>query len=149
MQERRPKNWANRGYKSGDLKFIRIFDMNLVPRFLLDQVKNRDLNVDFLYSVGDQITGNPFNLLYAISDKDSRIAGVLWATVAPIESTIMTHIISMGKEYQDKTIIPAAMDFLNKIRDELGLKQLKCITTRPRAFEKYGMKRSKNVIMEG
>jgi hypothetical protein len=148
VQEKQRRNWVNKGYQSGDLKFIRVFDMNLIPRKLMQQVKNQDLNIDLLYSVGNQVTGNPFTLLYAISDKESRIVGVFWATVTPIENTIWGQILSVDRERQDKTIIPSAIDFLKKIRDELGLKLVKCVTTRPRALEKYGMKRSRNIIME-
>lgn len=148
MQEKRPKNWVNRGYQFGELKFIRVFDMNLIPRKLMQQVKNQDLNVDLLYSAGEQITGNPFSLLYAIADKESRIVGALWATVAPLENTIWVQILSVDKDYQNKSIIPGAMDFVKRVRDELSVKLVKCVTTRPRALEKYGMKRSRNIIME-
>lgn len=122
--------------------------MNLIPRRLMDQVKSQELNIDLVYSAGGVITSNPFTLLYAIADKENQIVGVFWATVAPIENTVWGQILSVDRDRQDKSIVPSAINFLKKIRDELGLKRVKCVTTRPRALGKYGMKRSRNVIME-
>jgi hypothetical protein len=147
-QQKRSSNYVNRGYKFNNLKFIRIFDLNLIPRDLIEQVKNTELNTDLLYQIGDNVTSSPFTLLYAISNEESGVVGVLWASVAVIEDTLWGQMASVRKEYQDGTIIPAMMDFLQKIRGELGLGHLKCITTRPRALERYGWKRSKNIIME-
>jgi len=45
--------------------------------------------------------------------------------------------------------IDAAYALLNMVRNDANLKKIIWSTTRPKAYEKHGFKRSKKIIMEG
>jgi len=88
--------------KFGDLKFKRIFDFALVPRYLLEQVREIDKDmINRIYQFGPLITGNPLTLLYVLVDVDYKIKGVLWANINVVEAIIYVHLLSVDRQYQN------------------------------------------------
>jgi hypothetical protein len=135
---------------SEDLKLIRVFDFRLIPRYLFEQVKPDDAGeIEELYGDwGLVMARSPLSLLYAMADEDHKVRGVLWAVVDPITKTVTVQILSLDKAYQDRKAVGHAREFLEKIRDRLKLNQIRFCTTRPKAFERFGCRKSDHILME-
>ena len=136
------------------LRYIPVPDFALVPRHLIEQVKPMQCSPDRLYRLGHMICRNPFNLLgiFAPMDPQSpafgQVRGFLWATINPLDEKIHVHMLSVDKEYQGKGIVNETRNILEKIRTKQKLKGILFRTTRPKALEKMGFKRSEIILME-
>lgn len=135
--------------KIRELNFKRIFSFQLIPRYLLEQVKDGDWDLDLLYQYGDLVAQHPLTLLYVLADKDYVIKGLLWGAIEPLSKTISIYVLSVDKEYQDRGgPILYAREFARNLKEKMGFKKTEFPTTKPRAFERLGFKRSKVVMME-
>jgi len=134
-----------------ELTPMRIYNLNLVPRRLFEQIKGVEWNIDRLYAMSENICSNPTNLIYVLFDDDKIIHGLVWAQVNILNENLYVMILSVDEEYQgaNGAAIDAAALLLNSIRQEANLKKIIWTTTRPKAYEKHGFKRSKKIIMEG
>lgn len=136
------------------LKFIRVQDAILIPRYLFDQAKGLPWKVENFYKFFDFFGQSPFTFLFAIADtKDIElpIKGVIWAAVNPIANSLDVNFVSVHKDYQrtglfKDRIIPHIIE----IRDKCNLDKIFWATTRPKAFERLSeqYKRSELVVME-
>lgn len=144
-----------------ELKFVRIdrADLfNLIPRSLFEQIPDRDYEVEDLYKymplVLQEVVNaegkrqpNPFVHIYAMVDSQSHIKGVLWADIDPIDKKMRVLALSVDKAYQGGAI-KEAVAFLATIIAPTELKRtIDFVTTRPRAYERAGAKRSKEIIL--
>jgi len=130
------------------LKFVKV-NINQIPRYLFEQVKPREFDVDKLYEWAPILLNNPMNLFGAFIDKEENVRGVMWSTFNPISSRIQVHILSVDREYYGKGILNEADGILNKFKKKLGAEKIVFQTTRPRVFERFlGCKKSKSVNME-
>lgn len=136
--------------KVRELRFKRVYTFQIIPRYLFAQVKeNADWDLDFLYKYANMLASDPLTLVYVLADKDYRIKGVLWAAINPLVKTIPVYLLSVDKEYQDRgSPILYAFEFLTEIKEKMGFKKIEWPTTRPRAFERLGFKRSGITNME-
>ncbi|GAF71285.1 unnamed protein product [marine sediment metagenome] len=135
-----------------DLQFVRTFDFALIPRTLLEQVKEIDSEeIDRIYTFGPMFASNPLTLLYALVDAGYKIKGVLWAEIDVIDAIIFIRLLSVNKEYQSQNgqLLNKAKDWLFNLKTGPKLKkEIHFLTTRPGAFEKIGVRRSKRIRME-
>jgi len=135
-----------------DLKFVRTFGFDLIPRYLFEQVKEIDeATIDRIYKFGPLIGASPLTLLYVLVDEVNKIKGVLWAEVNLIDAIIFIRLLSVDKQYQslDGQLLTKAKDFLFNLKTGPELKkEIHFLSTRPRAFEKVGAQRCKRVRME-
>ena len=137
--------------KFDELKFIRIYDFNLVPRYLMEQVKGGEVNIDHVIAFGSNLAKDPLTLLYALADGQNRIKGFLWAAVDVFEECIHVNALSVDREYQDKpgVALLKSAEFLKQQMEGSKLKRkITFATNRPRAFERVGFKRTELVNME-
>jgi hypothetical protein len=142
--------------KIEDLKFIRIFDPTLVPKTLIEQIKNRQHTVQDFYDYnndkcfifdGESARINPLNHLYVLVDENNKIKGVLWCTLDGQQCTV--ELFSIEKEYWNKgNALKFVSDTMGNIAKELGIKNIRLFTTNPGSYEKIGFKRSKHIMME-
>ena len=134
-----------------ELTPLRIYDLRIVPRRLLEQVKGLEWNIDRVYALSENICSNPTNLIYVLYDEEKIIHGVLWARINILDENLYVSILSVDEEYQGVNGAPidAAYALLNMVRNDANLKKIIWSTTRPKAYEKHGFKRSKKIIMEG
>jgi len=134
-----------------ELTPLRIYDLRIVPRKLLEQVKGLEWNIDRVYALSENICSNPTNLIYVLYDEEKIIHGLIWAQVNILNENLYVLVLSVDEEYQgaNGAAIDAAALLLNSIRQEANLKKIIWTTTRPKAYEKHGFKRSKKIIMEG
>ena len=133
------------------LRFVRLFDFDIIPDYLIDQIKGRTWDKEKLYKLGGFVASNPFTFVYALSDHEHKIKGFVWAMANLIDDCLYINACSIDKEYQKKRIIQTkVVPFLHRIRQELQLSKARALTTRPKAFEKMleGVKRSKETIIE-
>lgn len=134
-----------------ELRFIRIQDFNLIPRYLMEQVKGGDTKVNRVLQFGTQIAKDPLTLLYVLADTQNKIKGFLWAEIDVFDEVIHVNTLSLDKEYQDRngTALLKTVDFLKSLLEGSKLqKKITFSTNRPKAFERLGFKRTALVNME-
>lgn len=153
--------------KIDELKFVPIVDPNafaLIPKYLFEQIKGREWEVEKFYKWGPIFIRNPLNRVWVLTDIANIIKGVLWVTIDPVLEVMAVNVFSVDREYQELNGNPRnnpsasllkAKEQLDKFRIELkekGGAELKekilWTTSRPRAFEKAGARRYHRVIME-
>ena len=133
------------------LDFVRIYDFRLIPNHLLKQVKGTSFNWDRLIESSPMLHMNSCQLLYAMVDKDNVIFGVLWAEYDSINEWVYINAYSVDPDFQDGKLIDRGVEVLQEfVVDELesvNIKKFACATTRPKAMEKNGWRRSDAVLM--
>jgi ribosomal protein S18 acetylase RimI-like enzyme len=130
------------------LKYIPITDFHLIPPRLLEQVKPKNFDTEMIYAFSQHITSSPFNILGVFVDKDKIIRGFLWASINPLDKRLHAYILSVDPEYQNKGVGEEATNILKKLKEKYDLVCIEVKTTRPKALEKLGYKRSKQIVME-
>ncbi len=121
-----------------NLKYIPVQDFSLIPRYLVDQVKDKDWTTDRFYELAEMILGSPFTLLGVFADKEHTVKGFLWATINPLSMCIHVQVLSIDKEYQGKGIQSETMNILKGIGKKNGIDKIKWLATRTAAYEKQG-----------
>lgn len=129
------------------LRFVKVQDLGLVPRHLVDQVKP-PISVERFYMMARAVEGNPLSILGVFADMQTRVVhGFLWAGVNPLDEFLDVHVLSVDQEYQRRGIVKETRDIMNKIRKRHGLAGVRFQTVTPEIFEGYA-RRSDLVIME-
>lgn len=138
------------GQEIAGLRFIKIGDLGLIPRRLMEQVKGVVWTPEELYALWPMYEANPFNLLYALADADHLVRGFVWCSVIPLQKCLFVNTVSLDRELQGRDLVKKLIKpWLDELREKLGLPYLKMITTRPRACERLGFRRDRTVLMEG
>ena len=155
MSDTSDKNSKEHKPDFDELQFIRVFTPQHVPKYLIEQVKHRHYDVEEWYAYLEAVCRksdgslNPFCLLYVISDADYKVIGTLWCEIHPLEKSLIIQTYSMDNEYWNAK---GAIKFLAKkakeIAKECKLKAVYWVTRHPKTCEKYGFKRSRDVLME-
>jgi N-acetylglutamate synthase-like GNAT family acetyltransferase len=140
------------------LRFIRVFTPMHVPKDLIEQVRDREYEVEDWYKyqeiiclrqtdAGPQL--NPLSMLYVIADEGNKVVGMLWCEVHVLSKTLVIQTFSMDKKYWNKG---KAVTLLSKKAKEIAkgcnLKKIAWVTNYPQHSLRYGFKRSKGVVME-
>jgi len=136
--------------KDKDLQFIRIFDFNLIPRALIEQIEGSSYKPEKIYEFAVDIGTDPFTMLYCLADKDHKIRGFFWGTLNPINESLNIHMYSIEKEYQKgKTFSKKFKEFIDKISEKSNI-TVYFLSSEPEAkiFERIGAKKSKFTLME-
>jgi N-acetylglutamate synthase-like GNAT family acetyltransferase len=140
------------------LQFMRVFTPMHVPKYLIEQIKDKTFEVEEWYSYQEKICTvvqngniqlNPMSSLYVISDEKYKVVGMLWCEIDPLEKSLVVQTFSMDKAYWCRG---KAVELLAKkakeIAKECNLKNIYWHTSYPKHSEWYGFKRSKQVLME-
>jgi N-acetylglutamate synthase-like GNAT family acetyltransferase len=149
---------SDNSLKIEDLEWIRIFDPVHIPRYLVEQVRDKDWSVDKFYQYqkiinlqkdGSNVVINPMNLLFVLADKEKVIHGFMWAAVDALSNCLVINTFSVDKKYWGQG---NAVSILEKKTKEIAngakLSKIYWITNYPKHSEKHGFKRSKSVLME-
>jgi len=128
------------------LRFVKVKDIHLIPRYLFEQVKPRDFNIDKLYEWAPILLANPMNLLGAFIDRSETIRGVMWSDFNPITEKITVHILSVDKEYFGSGILKEADGIVCKFKKKLNAKGILVTTTRSKALEKIGYTKTQTLM---
>jgi len=140
------------------LRFIRVFTPMHVPKELIEQVRDREFEVDDWYKYQEVICVrqtangpqlNPLSMLYVIADDGNKVVGMLWCEIDTLGKTLVIQTFSMDKKYWCRG---KAVTLLSKkakeILKECKLKRAVWISNYPKHSERYGFKRSRGVLME-
>lgn len=131
-----------------NLKFVRVRDINQIPRYLFEQVKPQEFNINALYEWAPVLFDNPLNLFGAFVDSDEIVQGVMWGSYNPISNALTVHVLSIDKKYFGRGILKEADGIVRKWQKKLNADRIMISTTRPRAFESIGYRRSNLTLME-
>jgi len=134
--------------KPGELHFTRIFDFNLIPRPLIEQIPELPYTTEKLYDYAKAIGRDPFTLLYCLADKDHKIKGFFWGTICPLDESISVHLYSVEKGCQKgENFVRRCLAFLDELTNKVDV-TVRFSTLHPKAFERAGCIRSKFTSME-
>ena len=84
--------------KIDELRWVRLFSSIHIPKYLVEQVRDRDYTVEdfFKYQeINCTISGNegtklnPFNHLYALVDKENIVKGFLWFVIDALSKDVI------------------------------------------------------------
>ena len=144
-----------------DLKFVRVIDprvFSYIPAKLFEQVKGYDFSPEQLAKYGASVMTTPGTYLFVLVDERHVMHGVLWTRIDFVDQTLDVFLLSVQKAYQGDSVLPAVLKFLRELQAQerpklakVGVelkKKIRWSTTRPKAYEKVGFKRSKLVMME-
>lgn len=141
-----------------ELRWVRIFDPYHIPRYLLEQIKDKDYDIDAYYKMhadncvietenGKDL--NPYSYLYVLADPSNKVKGFLWLGVDSLTHNCIIHTYSVDKEYWNKgEAVKKLADFVKGIRKAQGWRDVLWVTKYPKHSERNGFKRSKHILME-
>lgn len=141
-----------------DLRWVRIFTPIHIPRYLIEQIKEKDWKVDefikyheinCLHEVEGQQVLNPFSHLYVLVNEENITKGFLWFTIEPLTKNIIIQNYSVDSDYWFKgRAVEKLADHVKYIQKKGKLGKIYWITNYPKHSEKYGFKQSKSILME-
>jgi len=133
--------------KIRELKWHLISDFKLVPRYLVEQIKDRPYSVEMFYSREEK---DPTQQIWVLLSPENVIKGFVWLTVVLMTHGIFVNSYSVDKEYcGDGGPVNYCKELLLEIYGKLNLSGgIKFSTTYPDHYEAYGIERSKYVVME-
>lgn len=132
-----------------ELSIIPLPDARLVPRYLLEQVKDRDWSVDEWYKYQESLRGVRDNLILGLVDKEHKVKGIIWITIDGFAKWFFINTFSVDKAHQRKTkLIKFVQRYIKDLAAKLGIKRVMWAARRSKALERYGFKPSDYVLME-
>lgn len=144
--------------KMDDLRWVRAFSADIVPKYLVEQIKKRDFSVEDFYgyhsvtclrNTADGPTLNPLSQLYVMANPENMVKGLLWIVIDPLTKDLVIQTYSVDKEYwKEGGAMEKVATFVKEIRSKCGLKKIYWITDYPKHSQRHGFKPSKSVLME-
>jgi hypothetical protein len=139
-------------------KFIRVIDPDHIPNYLVEQIRERDFDVDYFYQwqkansviCRDGINiPNPYNHLWILVDDKRKTLGFFWSTIDTMSKTLFINNFSVDKSLWNRgEAIQLLKNKIDSIMKELKISKAYWTTKHAKPYEKYGFKRSKNILME-
>ena len=144
--------------KIEELKWVRVFSPVHIPKYLVEQIRDRKFSVDDFYKFQEincltesdsGPTLNPFNHLYVMVDGSNLVKGFLWFVIDPLSKHVVINTFSIDKDYWGGgKAVKRLRDHVIELINKLKIDKVYWITNYPKHSERYGFKRSKSVIME-
>jgi hypothetical protein len=141
-----------------DLRWVRVFTPDHIPKYLVEQVRDRDFSIEDFYKYQeinctrpspDGMKLNPLSHLYVLVDPENIVKGFLWFVVDALSKDLVIQTFSVDKEYWYKgKAVSKLSNHIKEIRKKANLNKIYWITNYPKHSERYGFKRSKGVLME-
>lgn len=141
-----------------ELRFVRIFTPVHIPKYLVEQVRDRDYSVEDFYAFQESAclrmtkeghSLNPLNHLYVLANDENITKGFLWFSIDLLGKNICIQIFSIDKEYWfNGKAVEKLANFIKDIRKKAKLNKVYWITNYAKHSERHGFKRSKSVLME-
>jgi N-acetylglutamate synthase-like GNAT family acetyltransferase len=140
-----------------ELRWLRIFTPNHIPRKYVEQLKGVNFSVDQFYEYQEKVCVvptskelqlNPLNHLYVLTNKENEVKGFLWFVIDSLSSDIVIQNLSVDQLYWGGgKIIETVTALIQTIREKANLKDIYFITRCPRHASKMGFKPAKDVLM--
>lgn len=144
--------------KIDELRWVRAFSPIYIPKYLVEQIRDRQYSVDDFYKYheinclmesGKGPTLNPFHHLYVLVDEDNVVKGFLWFVIDALSKHVIINTFSMDKAYWGKgQAVKRLSDHVKEIINKLKLKKVFWLTRYPKHSERHGFKRAKDILME-
>jgi len=144
--------------KIDELRWVRIFTPVHIPKYLVEQVRDRDFTPDDFFKFQEMscITNskdgpklNPLNHLYVLANNENMTKGFVWFVIDSLSKDICINTFSMDKEYwYDGKAVEKLSRFIKDIRKKANLNKIYWITNYPKHSLRHGFRRSKGVLME-
>ena len=141
-----------------DLRWTRVFTPIHIPKYLVEQVRDRDFSIEDFYKYqelnctsfkDEEMKLNPFSHLYVLVNTENVVKGFLWFVVDPLAKDLIIQTFSVDKEYWFKgKAVSKLAKHIKDIRRKGQLNKIYWVTNYPKHSERYGFKRSKGVLME-
>lgn len=141
-----------------DLRWVRIFTPDHIPRYLVEQVRDRDYTVEDFYKYQelnctrndeDGMKLNPFSHLYVLVNNENIVKGFLWFVVDPLTKDLVIQTYSVDKEYWLKgKAVSKLAKHIKDIRKKGNLNKIYWVTNYPGHAQRNGFKRSKSILFE-
>ena len=153
-----------------ELQFVRLITFeafNVIPRSLFESIKDIDsATIDRIYANSAEIMTVPVvdqkGIVVArmpaqsvwvavLQDVAHIIKGFIWAEFDVIEQRVFIQACAVDREYQSNNgeVLQKITDYIRSLPLPDDMKNnIQMATTQPKAFEKFGCRRSKRVLME-
>jgi len=141
-----------------DLKWVRVFSPVHIPKYLVEQIRDRDYTVEDFYKYqeinclikkSEGPTLNPFNHLYVLVDPENVVKGFLWFVIDSLSKDAIINTFSIDKEYWGLgKAMRKVEEHVKELLKKLKLKKVFWLTNYAKHSQRYGFKRSKSVLME-
>jgi len=130
------------------LRFIRIYDGDLIPRYLVENNKERTFDVNHFYNVLKLAANSLTTFLYVLVDEENIIVGYLWIELDLLGKKFIVNTLSIDKSYWGEHVFDIVDDFVKELMHKNNIKRVWWITSRPAYYCKKGYFESKDTIME-
>jgi len=144
--------------KIEELRWVRIFTIEHLPNYLVEQVRHRTYSVEEFYKYqqlnllmqGEEgIKLNPFNHVYILADTENLVKGFVWLTIDPLSKDIIIQTYSVDKDYWGRgQAVKKLIDHVMAIRNKAKLNKVFWLTPYPKHSMRYGFSPSKQILME-
>ncbi|HNC88742.1 MAG TPA: hypothetical protein PL000_07310 [Anaerolineales bacterium] len=144
--------------KIDELRWVRAFSPDVIPKYLIEQIKKRDFEVDdflryhkvaCMRETQDGFTLNPLSQLWVLANPDNLVKGVLWFVVDPLCKAIVIQTYSVDPEYwKDGGAMEKCVSHVKDIYRKTGMKKIYWITDYPKHNKRHGFHPSKSILME-
>ena len=132
-----------------ELKIIPVPDPRLVPKYLLEQVKDRPWSVDDWYAYQLKAAGNSGNLILSLIDNAHNIVGFIWLSIDNFDKSIFINTVSIDKRYQKRSrLIKFIGNYIRDLAEKLNIDDVVLAAKRTRDLERYGFKASEYTLMK-
>ena len=125
-------------------------DIMRIPSGLLRQVGG--LDIDKVYENAEALVSSPNVWIMLLSDVTGHIRAVLWFTIDVFENQLVVYLFAVDPEYQSCNLNHArwigGFLFNLVVIPERYRQKIQWLTERPKLYERFGVKRSRRVILE-
>src|SRR6056297_877151 len=108
------------------MNIIPLPDPRLVPRHLLEQIKDRMFDIDDWYKVmySPRLEGDSSNIFLGIVDEDMKIHGATWLSLDALHKAIFINFLSLDKSLQGNgKVFDVVIPYIAEIAEGLGLER--------------------------
>ena len=140
-----------------ELRWVRLFTSDHIPRYLVEQIAKREYSVEDLYTylegnllrmTKDGPTLNPLFHVWALVNPENLVKGFLWFTIDPLSKDMLIQVYSVDSHYWgSKQAVNKLADHMKSLRKGGGMKKIYWITRFPRHSKKYNLKPSDAILM--
>lgn len=134
--------------KGTGLRYVRVYDALLVPKYLLEQVEDLGYPPERFYQLGGIIFGTALQFLGVFVDAENQVKGVLWFALDPLHNALFVQLVSVDPEYRGKGFLSEVSGICRKHGRKYGVGKYFGLSSTPEIYESLGMCPSKRIFME-
>jgi len=131
------------------MRLKRIYDADLIPQELIEQVKENEWPADRFYVFMQLAQTAPTTFLNVILDDKHAIIGYFWYELDMLNSQLYINTLSIYEHLQgDGKALDLAIEFVKEHAKELQVKKVVWETNRPAFFTKKGFTEIPGTFLE-